>query len=100
MKTVRTVICMLLLLTVAGLTVTLITKGVLEGKRRILYGYDTTVDMSEPTTDGIHNSDDGPGNMIMDRETYLEELASLEKQINEIWANVADVNGNSALSAA
>lgn len=105
-KSIRRAIGLFACLIVLGCISTLITNSVLKTKRDALYSESLS---NLETTDRETTDDDvtgqtgnisGPMNNILTKEAYLEDIDKLISRIDEIWANVSDVSGNSALSAA
>ncbi len=103
MKTIKGVLGSFALLIVAGVLVTIATSSVITHKREELYDYQslnaetsTTDHNTDETTSGVQS---GPMASIMTKEKYLEEIIRLERDIDDVWAGITDMNSNSAISA-
>jgi len=105
-KSIRRAIGLFACLIILGCVSTFITNSVLKTKRNALYSesVNSTKTTDKETTDnnviGQTGNNSGPMNNVITKEAYLEEIDKLVSRIEDIWANVSDMNSNSALSAA
>lgn len=108
-KSIKQIIGLFSFLIIMGCLSTIIIKSIIDNKMDALYETATEDDVEttkpssesrEPSTGSVFETThaNGPVNNLISEEKYMNELKTLELQIEDVWANVTE--SNSALSAA